>query len=326
VTDQNAPPPGASTADSLGAAIRQQRARLESLLSAGLQPIAMACATRWPDRDGLNSWLQQQFASVCCCQLLYVIDMLGRQYSANISRGGIDPQACGQDLSGRPYLAGRSGVEEFVLSDVYLGRNERRSCVTALASIRSETGERLGYLAADFHLRDLPQVHKAAETTLQWRQIKGDPAIRQILFQQQRIGSAMDGCLNRVHDIVHELITERGIFHAKLHYGSSRATLWLNADPRRYRIHVLEEITDPSVCLAYPPADYPEDATVDPTEVRAVLDRLVNLRLGDSVIYLRSASLNVVNGLVGLNFSCDGTHYLPVPEFLEKDHRFWFGA
>jgi hypothetical protein len=136
----------------------------------------------------------------------------------------------------------------------------------------------------------------------------------------------MDTCLNRVHDIVHELITERGVFHSKLHYGSSRATLWLNADPRRYRIHVLDEIMDPSVCLAYPRDDYPEDAMVSQTDVRTTLDRFVNLRLGDSVIYLRTASLNIINGLVGLNFSCDGTHYLPVPEFLEKDHRFWFGG
>lgn len=41
-------------------------------------------------------------------------------------------------------------------------------------------------------------------------------------------------------------------------------------------------------------------------------------------IYLRSGSLNVVNGLVGLNFSCDGSHYLPVEEFLSQDARFWF--
>jgi hypothetical protein len=71
--------------------------------------------------------------------------------------------------------------------------------------------------------------------------------------------------------------------------------------------------------------DYPIDAIVTPQQVRATLNRFVNLRLGDSVIYLRSASVNVINGLVGLNFSCDGTHYVPVPEFLEKGHQFWFG-
>jgi len=121
-------------------------------------------------------------------------------------------------------------------------------------------------------------------------------------------------------------MADRGIFHAKLHYGSSRATLWLYDDPRRYRVHVLEEIIDPSVCLAYPGTSYPPDAIIDKREIRDVLDRFVNLRLGDSVIYLRSASLNLINGLVSLNFSCDGTHYMPAREFLGKDDQFWFGG
>jgi hypothetical protein len=324
--EQGRSPPTAPPADSLGEAIREHRRRIESHLSRGLLPIASACAGHWHDRQALDAWLAQQFADICCCQLLYVIDTQGRQRSGNISRAGIDPQACGQNLSGRPYLAGYRQDSDFILSDVYIGRFDRRSCLTALHCIRNQAGELLGYLAADFDLRDLPQMHRAAETPARWRQIKGDPAIRQTLFQQERIGSPMDDCLNRVHDIVHELITERGVFHTKLHYSSSRATLWLNADPRRYRVHVLDEIMDPSVCLAYPRDDYPDDALVSRTEVRTTLDRFVNLRLGDSVIYLRTASVNVINGLVGLNFSCDGTHYLPVAEFLEKDHRFWFGG
>jgi hypothetical protein len=324
--DQDRPPPTAPPEDPLRGVIREHRLWLESLLSEGLRSVAAACTGHWHDREALDAWLQQQFAGICCCQLLYVIDMQGRQRSSNVSRAGIDAQACGQNLSGRPYLSGYSQARNFILSDVYISRFDRRSCVTALHGVRNPAGELLGYLAADFHLRDLPQIHKAAESPGRWRQIKGDPAIRQILFQQERIGSAMDASLNRVHDIVHELITERGVFHAKLHYGSSRATLWLNADPRRYRIHVLDEITDPSVCLAYPRDAYPEDAMVSQAEVRTTLERFVNLRLGDRVIYLRTASVNVINGLVGLNFSCDGTHYLPVPEFLEKDHRFWFGG
>jgi len=135
----------------------------------------------------------------------------------------------------------------------------------------------------------------------------------------------MDAHINQVHDIAHELITERGVFHIKLHYGSSRATLWLHEDPHRYRIHVLDEIIDPSVCLAYPQASYPADTVVAPEQVRVALDRFVNLRLADDTLYLRSASVNIINGMVGLNFSCDGSHYMPVREFLEKDHQFWFG-
>jgi hypothetical protein len=50
------------------------------------------------------------------------------------------------------------------------------------------------------------------------------------------------------------------------------------------------------------------------------------LRFADETIYLRAASLNIVNGMVGLNFSCDGSHYMHYEEFLEKSMPFWFGG
>ena len=43
----------------------------------------------------------------------------------------------------------------------------------------------------------------------------------------------------------------------------------------------------------------------------------------DDTLYLRSGSLNIFNGIIGLNFSCDGSHYIPYDEFLNKDHAFW---
>ncbi|MEA2080751.1 MAG: hypothetical protein U9P00_13035 [Pseudomonadota bacterium] len=45
-------------------------------------------------------------------------------------------------------------------------------------------------------MRNLPQLHKAAEMPIIWRRIKGDPVIRQALFYQQRISSVMDAYLN----------------------------------------------------------------------------------------------------------------------------------
>jgi len=159
-----------------------------------------------------------------------------------------------------------------------------------------------------------------------WRQIKGDPAIRQNLFQQARVNSAMDQRLDEVNDILTDLITQRGVFHAKLHYSSSRATLWLYDDPHRYRLHVLDEIINPAVCLAYPKKPYPADASVPEMHVAKVFKRLAELRNADETIYLRSGSLNVVNGMVGLTFSCDGSHYMSADEFLGKPDSFWFGC
>jgi hypothetical protein len=159
---------------------------------------------------------------------------------------------------------------------------------------------------------------------MSWLQLKGDPAIRQGLFSQCRVESDMDRNIDRVLEVVDELMRERGIFHTKLHFSSSRATLWPAADPMRYRVHVLDEILSLDSCLAYPRFDYPAEACVAPDLVRPVLEKLKELRQVDENIYLRAGSLNVVNGLVGLNFSCDGSHYLRAEEFLSRETRFWF--
>ena len=56
-----------------------------------------------------------------------------------------------------------------------------------------------------------------------------------------------------------------------------------------------------------------------------VFQQLKALRFADETIYLRSGSINIMNGMVGLTFSCDGSHYMPVEEFLDKDLSFWLG-
>ena len=57
-----------------------------------------------------------------------------------------------------------------------------------------------------------------------------------------------------------------------------------------------------------------------------MLNRFRELRFIDENIYLRSGSLNIFNGIVGLNFSCDGSHYIPWSEFLSMSMDFWIGS
>lgn len=306
--------------------ISAQRSVLEQLLSVALQSLAERVAPCWDDVDETDNILSAMLGSLPVCQLLYTIGPDGRQISSNISRLDIDRSMRGQNLRGRPYLPADSCIVGFRLSDVYISQISRHSCLTATMGVLAENRQTLlGCLAADFDLRDLPQHRILVESPKRWRQIRGDPAIRQTLFQQERSHSAMDERIDEVHDIVYELIVERDVFHAKLHYSGSRATLWLGADPFRYRVHVLDEIINPSVCLAYPRGIYPESAVVPQQIVRAIFARFESLRLGDEVLYLRTASLNIINGMVGLNFSCDGTHYIPALEFLETPDSFWFG-
>jgi hypothetical protein len=123
--------------------------------------------------------------------------------------------------------------------------------------------------------------------------------------------------------VMDELVTQSGVFHAKLHFSSSRATIWLVADPYCYRILGYEALVNPDICLAYPHHPYPEKAIVPAAAVRPILDAFRRLRFADEVIYLRSGSLNIFNGMVGLNFSCDGSHYLRYDELLREDSPFW---
>ena len=121
------------------------------------------------------------------------------------------------------------------------------------------------------------------------------------------------------------LIIDQGVHHIQIHFSSSRSTIWHTDDPYVYRLLTMDELSNTNICLAYPRRAYFERAMVPPTVIGKILNQFKALRFADETIYLRSASLNIVNGKVSLNFSCDGTHYLNYDEFLEKGLGFWFG-
>jgi len=135
----------------------------------------------------------------------------------------------------------------------------------------------------------------------------------------------MDRRIDEVLALVVELVEVHGVFHAKLHFSSSRATLWPRDDPFRYRLLDIEDLTDPAICLAWPHHRYSEEAVIPAGRVKDVFRTFRDLRFMDENIYLRAGSLNIFNGMVGLNFSCDGSHYMPWTEFLDKNVGFWLG-
>jgi len=184
----------------------------------------------------------------------------------------------------------------------------------------------LGYLGADFDLRDLPVTSELYKEPEYWRQIKGDPAIRHLLFQQTRVESPMDRNMDQALAILEEMLTERGVYQTQIHFSSSQATIWMNDDPHRYRILDIEALTDPDICLVYPLQPYPDEALIPPEQIAPILDTFKVLRTTDENIYLRLGTINLYNGLISLTFSCDGSHYMPYDEFLQKNTKFWFGV
>ena len=305
--------------------IYRQREDLARLLHQPLAQLAERCSQAWCEREKLNQVLLAGFAEIPHCTFLYVLDTRGIQVCDNISREGLLSGYFGRDRSQRPYLREAVPAWGFLLSDAYISQRARRPSLTALHAIR--VGDRLvGYLGADFDLRNLPGTAAHYEEPGHWRQIKGDPAIRSGVFQQTRVESPMDRNMEQVLSILEELMTERGMFQGVIHFSSSRATAWFLDDPYRYRILDHEALADPDICLAYPCQPYPADALMPQASIVAVLDGMRELRLADEVIYLRSASINIFNGMISLTFSCDGSHYMRFDEFLEKSMAFWLGS
>jgi hypothetical protein len=301
----------------------QQREALRVMLRGPLQHAAELCSFVWHDRSALDAALAEAFRTIPGCKYLYALGTDAIQVSSNISRDGLMPQMFGRDRSQRPYMNEKVPADGFVLSQIYLSLNQRRPSLTAIQLVRGSDWRVLGFVGADFDLRDLPITRKLYEEPKQWRQVKGDPAIRGGVFLQSRVDSQMDSKIDLVLDVVQALMTEHGVFHIMLHFSSNRAVAWVIDDPYRYRLLDIEALTDANTCLALPRHDYPADAQVRREQIRPVLDNLRALRFMDETLYLRSGTLNIFNGVVGLTFSCDGSHYVPVDEFLDKGCDFW---
>lgn len=306
-------------------AIHRQRRILAELLSTPLERLANECAAAWDQREKLDSVLTDSFKDVPHCLFLYALDSNGIQISDNVSATGLLPEHYGRDRSQRPYMRESIPSWGFLLSDAYLSLRANRPSLTALQAVYRDNVI-LGYLGADFDLRDLPVTAELYEESGSWRQIKGDPAIRGTVFQQSRVQSLMDRNIETANAILEELLTERGMFQGVIHFSSSRATIWLVDDPYRYRFLDHEALIDPDICLLYPRRPYPEDAMIPQQQIGNLLSGMRSLRMADEMLYLRSSSINIFNGMISLTFSCDGTHYMSWREFLDKDMAFWVGS
>lgn len=305
--------------------IYYQRERLAQLLHEPLARLADACAPAWGDRVRLNDVLQHGFASIPHCNFLYCVNTDGIQICDNFAADGLVPGHYARDRSQRPYMQEAVPIWGFLLSDAYISLLNKRPSITALQIVRVE-GRPVGYLGADFDLRNLPATDALYEEPGVWRQVKGDPSIRSNVMHQCRVDSPMDRSLDKSLSILEELLTQRGVFQCVLHFSSSQATVWTVDDPYRYRILDQDALGDPDICLVFPACPYPQEALTPASDVRRILDTLKALRMADENIYLRMSSINLFNGMISLTFSCDGTHYMRYDEFLGKNTGFWFGT
>ena len=156
-----------------------------------------------------------------------------------------------------------------------------------------------------------------------WLQVKGDPSVRAFLFEQSRQKSIFDERLDHIHRLVYALMSSKGAFHVKVHYSSSQLTCWFYDDPYNYKVYISDEVLDPGFLDSFPSLSYEgRQPRVEQHNINLIMDEFKRLRMSDEQIYLRSASINRLNGIIGMNFSCDGSHYIEHDEFFNRLREF----
>lgn len=156
-----------------------------------------------------------------------------------------------------------------------------------------------------------------------WLQVKGDPSVRAFLFQQTRQTSLFDEHVDQLHRIIYAMSTAKGAYHIKAHYSSSQLTCWFYDDPYNYKVYVKDEVLDPGFIDSFPSLSYEgRQPSIEQHRLGLVLGEFKRLRFSDEQIYLRSASVNRLNGMIGMNFSCDGSHYIEHDEFFRRLREF----
>jgi hypothetical protein len=156
-----------------------------------------------------------------------------------------------------------------------------------------------------------------------WLQIKGDASVRAQLFEQLRTQSLFDDAIDRLHEIALGLLTRKGVFHLKIHYSSSQITCWFSRDPFCYEKYVGEAVFDKDFLERFPDADFAgRTPLLGAPEIRCLITEFKRLRMTDQTVYLRNAAVNLINGMINMSFSCDGTHYLDYKTFLAKLDNF----
>ena len=59
-------------------------------------------------------------------------------------------------------------------------------------------------------------------------------------------------------------------------------------------------------------------AGIPRAEITRILNAMQGMHKAEMTIYLRTASINIYNGMVSPTFSCDGSHCMNYDEYLAK--------
>lgn len=299
--------------------IYKQRKSLAQILREPLEQLTNNCIPMWGHRESIENLFLVSFSRIPYCDRLYALDKDGIQVSESIGRTGIQPGFLGRDRSQDSFMREVVPAWGFLLSDAYLSMNHQHPSFTALQLVRTGDGV-LGYIGADFDLRDLPITAGLYLEPGEWRQSNHTALLSNLVFRQSRSESSLEDIL----PVVESLLVERGVFQCQIHFASCQVTVWTLEDPYRYQVLDYAGLTDSNILQDFPRMPYPYNAKIPRHYIARILDVMKLSHVCDQAVYLRFASLNIFTGQISFSSSQDDSHYVSHDEFLTKQGRPWF--
>jgi CRP-like cAMP-binding protein len=187
--------------------------------------------------------------------------------------------------------------------------------------------------------------------------IKGDPSLRESAFSRERYESAVDKVLPELAAGLEELLVNRSVYQAVVHFNSSEVHVFTVFDPFSEEIHPAEKIADESyVARHFPSIPFAEKTAmirriyssigadpcfkalsesgqttfgrqyeawdaVTPEEIHNTVSKLPVLRTIPN-FYLRNFQVSATRDAIRMQFNCDGTHIVSAEDyqsFLEEN-------
>jgi hypothetical protein len=180
--------------------------------------------------------------------------------------------------------------------------------------------------------------------------IKGDPSIRESVLMRKRYTSPVDTVFEQLQPRLEDLMLNRGIYRIFVGFNSGEVRTNSIFDPLRQEIHDAEKLTDSKyIERQFPHIDYSEKISLmkqlystlrtseqykqipsywqnilnrrsdkwkplEPENIPDILSTVRKLREVEEY-YLRNITLCIVQGIVRMQFNCDGTQIIDAHNF-----------
>jgi hypothetical protein len=187
--------------------------------------------------------------------------------------------------------------------------------------------------------------------------IKGDPSLRDTIFQRKKYRSPVDGIYDSLEPNLEDMMLNRSIYRLYIGFNSGEVRTCSVFDPLREEVHSAEKLSDPAyVDRHFPHINYEDKVEgirniyrhlresdlfgfvpdywknimikrarawnpIRQTDIPVIMQTLHKLRELEE-FYLRNITICIVQHVVRLQFNCDGTQLIDAEnyrQFLEEN-------